>query len=187
MKVRLLALILCFLCVSESGTHTETDNQPDSFKAIQDIQTQIDDLTVTFTALELIDDYTVFITAYCAEECGWNYETSSGATCHRSSEENRINEPSTCAVDLRYFGYSTLFYIPSEDRIYIAEDTGAFRGLWLDLYEESLSDVIYFPTRYETVYTCEFVTRQIRSGDYNIHKYIREVFINDIRTGIKGD
>lgn len=102
----------------------------------------------------LYDEYKLFITAYCSEECGWSYSTSSGATCHRSSEANRY-EPTTCAVDLNYFPYGTLFYVPSEDRVYVAEDTGAFSGMWIDLYQDDMSDVIGYPTRYEYCYTCE--------------------------------
>ena len=113
-------------------------------------------VTITYQDLVLYDSYTVFITAYCAEECGWNYSTSSDTICHRSSEDNRY-EPTTCAVDLHYFPYGTLFYVPSEDRVYVAEDTGAFRGMWIDLYQDDMSDVISYPTRYETVYICDFV------------------------------
>ena len=110
-------------------------------------------ITVKYKRLVLGNEYKVFLTAYCAEECGWNYSTSSGTICHREID-NYV--PSTCAVDLNYFRYGTMFYIPSEDRVYIAEDTGAFRGMWLDLYQDDISDVYSYNTRYENVYICWF-------------------------------
>lgn len=145
-----------------------------------DLEEKIDGMTITYYELILIDTYDCFITAYCAEECGWNYETSSGSICHRSGYDERY-EPTTCAVDLKYFGYDTLFYIPSEDRIYIAEDTGAFRGFWLDLYQDDMEEVRWFNTRYETIYTCEFVEREIVISENNIFDYLKEV-INESNT-----
>lgn len=121
----------------------------DSFKR------HLDRIPLTSYRIVLGEEYTVFITAYCAEECGWNYWTSSGTYCHRASWLNRHTEPTTCAIDRNYFSYGDMFYVPSEDRVYIAEDTGAFRGMWLDLYQDDMSDVIWYPTRYETVYACE--------------------------------
>lgn len=103
----------------------------------------------------LYDEYKMFITAYCAEECGWSYSTSSGEICHRSSETDRY-EPTTCAIDRSYFSYGTLFYVPSEDRVYVAEDTGpGVRGYWIDTYQDDMSDVTGYNTRYEICYTCE--------------------------------
>ena len=119
-------------------------------RAISDIE-----ITVEYPRMCIGDSYRMFITAYCAEECGWNYSTSSGATCHRTVNGDTIFEPTTCAIDLRYFRYGTLFYVPSEDRVYVAEDTGpGVRGLWMDTYQEDMSDVYGYNTRYETVYVC---------------------------------
>jgi 3D (Asp-Asp-Asp) domain-containing protein len=120
-------------------------------------------ITVTFEELVLGDGHRVFLTAYCAEECGWNYSTSSGEICHRE-DDNYV--PSTCAIDLNYFKYGTMFYVPSEDRVYIAEDTGAFRGMWIDTYQHSMSDVYSYNTRYETVYICWF--EEVESSTYYI-------------------
>lgn len=134
-------------------TSTPTPEIPDEPNVL-DVMMTFSPILVT--EMVILDEYDVFITAYCAEECGWNYWTSSGEYCHRSSWENRIDEPTTCAIDLDYFDYGDLFYIPSEDRVYIAEDTGAFRGLWLDLYQDDISDVNGFDTRYETIYVVTF-------------------------------
>lgn len=210
-KVPLLALIFCFLCVSGMLLMSDTHNnepivfdgfnvwdfyvpplpskihpreKPAALLPMRALQDEFEKVRLTYYEIELGDSYRCFITAYCAEECGWNYATSSGAICHRSSEANRY-EPSTCAIDRAYFSYNTLFYVPSEDRVYIAEDTGAFRGLWLDLYQDSMGDVISYNTRYETIYTCEIVQKSVPAYYYNIHKYIREAFKNECRSGFE--
>ena len=95
-----------------------------------------------------------YITAYCAEECGWNYSTSSGAICHYSDQ---WYEPTTCAMDRSVFHYGDLFMI--DGKIYVAEDTGsAVKGLHWDLYRESMDEVNYFGSHYTDVYSVEFVT-----------------------------
>ena len=141
------------------------------------------DVMMTFspimvTEMVILDEYHCFITSYCAEECGWNYWTSSGAYCHRSSWENRIDEPTTCAIDLRYFDYGDLFYIPSEDRIYIAEDTGAFRGIWLDLYQSDMSSVRGYDTRHETIYSVTFEYYLEPAIKYDAIKLSNKEFLN---------
>ena len=143
----------------------------------KDLVRKIDSVPIMVQELVLGDSYRVFITAYCAEECGWNYWTSSGTYCHRSSDINRY-EPSTAAIDLRYWNYGDMFYIPSEDRVYIAEDTGAFRGMWLDLYVDDMSDVRSFNTRYETVYTVAFEYHEEPISKYDVRPYISEVMKN---------
>ena len=141
----------------KSPTPTPVPEEEDHFmEALSDAEILVKEMVIE-------DEYYVFLTAYCAEECGWNYWTSSGEYCHRSDWEYRY-EPSTCAVDLRYFPYGTLFYVPSEDRVYIAEDTGAFSGYWLDLYQSDMSDVVYYDTRYETIYTISFEYHYVRLG-----------------------
>lgn len=132
---------------------------------------KIDGVPLLCTKLVLGDSYNVFLTAYCAEECGWNYETSSGEICHRSSEINRY-EPSTAAIDLRYFRYGDLFYIPSEDRVYIAEDTGAFRGMWIDLYQDDMQDVQNYNTRYETVFMVEIEYYFVPASKFDVRRFL---------------
>lgn len=132
-------------------------------RAISDIE-----ITVEYPRMCIGDSYRMFITAYCAEECGWNYSTSSGATCHRTVNGDTIFEPTTCAIDLRYFRYGTLFYVPSEDRVYVAEDTGpGVKGLWMDTYQEDMSDVYGYNTRYETVYVCWYED-QVEDYEYGM-------------------
>lgn len=129
--------------------------KPD-IQLLPDIRMKMQLQQVEYVRVVLYDEYRFFITAYCAEECGWSYSTSSGAICHRASWDYRYSEPTTCAIDRSYFGYDTLIYIPSEDRVYIAEDTGpGVRGYWIDTYQDDMSDVYGYNTRYETCYTCD--------------------------------
>lgn len=145
------------------------------FEELRELNIKIAEMpiTITRTRMVLYDAHTVFLTAYCAEECGWNYSTSSGEICHRSSEDNHY-EPTTCAIDLRYFRYGTMFYVPSEDRVYIAEDTGpGVQGLWIDTYQDDMSDVYGYNTRYETVYICDFEDYEETMRIPNIREYMK--------------
>lgn len=105
---------------------------------------------------------TYFITAYCPAECGYNgnnfpagWTTASGEICHYSEE---WDEPTTCAIDRNYHGFGEVILVgdpddPDNRKIYITEDTGpGVRGRWVDCFVESMEEVYYFPTRYESVY-----------------------------------
>ena len=104
---------------------------------------------------------TYFITAYCPSECGYNGEnyptgwtTASGEICHRADWEDRLWEPTTCAVDRSIHSFGDMFYIEEFDRVFIAEDTGpGVNGRHLDLFYEEYDDVISFPTGYYAVYS----------------------------------
>ena len=66
-----------------------------------------------------------------------------------------------------------MFYVPSEDRVYVAEDTGpGVRGLWLDTYQNDISDVYGYPSRYETVYLCEVEYYTVNADHYDVRNYI---------------
>ena len=148
---------------------------PEALLVIQEINRQMGQVTMTCSRLVFGNEYRVFLTAYCAEECGWNYSTSSGTICHRSNWVYRNYEPTTCAIDLRYFRYGTLFYVPSEDRVYIAEDTGpGVVGMWIDTYQEDMSDVYGYNTRYETVYTVDIEYYEVQMSNYDVRFYIYE-------------
>lgn len=130
----------------------------------------IGEIEIEYTDIEYEYIGTYYITAYCPWECGYNGEnfpkgwyTASGTICHRADYENRLTEPTTCAVDPRIHSIwgETYFYIPEFDRVFVAEDTGsAVKGYHLDLfYEDDVSD---FPTGYYTVYSVEYVTKTVR-------------------------
>lgn len=104
-----------------------------------------------------------FITAYTAEECGWNYGTSSGATCHYEEE---WYEPTTCAIDRSVHGYGELLLVgdpESTDRkVYVTEDTGSgVKGLWVDCYVDSMAEVRTWQTGWRPVYSVSFETKNI--------------------------
>ena len=104
---------------------------------------------------------TYFITAYCPSECGYNGEnyptgwtTASGEICHRADWEDRLWEPTTCAIDRSIHSFGDMFYIEEFDRVFVAEDTGpGVNGRHLDLFYEEYDDVISFPTGYYAVYS----------------------------------
>lgn len=149
---------------------------PDAVALMKKIKAFRFKITADYQVLVLDDEFKCFLTGYCAcmECCGSTAGiTASGTYCHRSDDEHAIFEPTTCAIDMNYFDFGDLFYIPSENRVYIAEDNGAFRGIWLDLYQyEHNPDVVYFETRYEWIYTCHYETRTTRAGIYDVHDYI---------------
>lgn len=127
---------------------------------------------ITITAIEYEYIGTYFVTAYCPYECGYtgdNYPkgwmTASGEICHRSDYEDRLYQPTTCAIDRRYHSFGDMFYIEEFDRVFIAEDTGAFSGRWLDLFYEDYEDVLSFPTGYYTVYSVQYVTKTIKAKE----------------------
>ena len=149
---------------------------PDALALMNKIKAFRWKVKANYQVLVLDDCFKCFITGYCAcmECCGSTAGiTASGTYCHRSDEEHAIFEPSTCAIDMNYFDFGDMFYIPSENRTYIAEDNGAFRGIWIDLYQEEHNpDVVYFDTRYEWIYTCHIETRETTAGIYNVHDFI---------------
>lgn len=121
---------------------------------------------------------TYFITAYCAckECCGWDTGiTASGETVHRANEINRKSQPTTAAIDPSLHSFGDLIYVPSEDRIYICEDTGsAVKGHHIDLYQDDHEAVQGYNTRYEDLYSVTTRTILEPAGTYDIHKYINQ-------------
>lgn len=101
-----------------------------------------------------------YITAYCPWECGYNgnnypagWRTSSGEICHYSDDPM---VPTTCAIDRSYHGYGE--YLMVDGKIYVTEDTGpGVRGMWIDIFVESMDEVQTFGSHYTDVYYVEFV------------------------------
>ena len=161
---------------------------PESLEVYQEFYRQLGQVTLTDKRIVLKNSYKVFFTAYCAEECGYrvyadgsnNYPaghiTSTGTICHRSTEFMRY-EPSTCGVDPKYFSYGTMFYVPSEDRVYIAEDTGYISGAWIDTYQESMEEMLAYNVRYETIWTIDLEEYEVLSSNYNVRPIIADMFL----------
>ena len=149
---------------------------PEVIDDIHDIRQLMGELSYQRRRIVLGDSHRMFITAYCSAECGGSTMTSSGATVHR---EDDPYEPTTCAIDRRYFSYGDLFYIPSEDRIYVAEDTGSgVKGMWLDEFHLTMGDVNRYNTRYETVYECEIVYDDILLSNFDIREEINYYYFS---------
>lgn len=121
-----------------------------------------------------------FITAYCPEECGWSWSTSSGAICHYEEE---WYEPTTAAIDRRFHGYNEILAIgDGEDRkLYVTEDTGpGVQGHWIDCFVETMDEVRAWDTGWRPVYRVSYETHYVsaREGrkqyaafnDYLLHR-----------------
>ena len=124
-----------------------------------------EEITVKVMYKESLGSY--FITSYCPYECGGSWQTASGATCHRADYEDRLKDPTTCAIDRKIHSFGDLFYIEEFDRVFIAEDTGsAVKNKHLDLFYIDYSDVVSFPTGYYEVYSVyyEEITLEVIKG-----------------------
>lgn len=139
----------------------------------EDIREKMSNIQIKCEMMELRSLGTYFITGYCACSrcCGqWAHgETASGATVHRADEEHRLTEPTTAAIDPRLHKFGELIYVPSEDRVYICEDTGSgVKGKWLDCYQSDHSAVQSFNTRREELFSVSWKSITFRAGDYDI-------------------
>lgn len=109
-----------------------------------------------------------YITAYCncSKCCTYaNQATASGVYPHSSDDPE---EPTTCAIDPRYFRFGDLFMI--DGKIYVAEDTGsAVKGYHWDLYQEDHSSVQSFDSHYADVYRVTIHTHTMKGEEFNEH------------------
>ena len=106
------------------------------------------EITYWTTHTEYLGIY--FLTAYSDEET-YSRTTASGVEVHYSEDPY---EPTTCAIDRNYHQFGDLFMI--DGKVYVAEDTGAFRGLWIDCFVESMEEVNSWETRYDSVYSVSY-------------------------------
>lgn len=133
--------------------------------------------TITEVSIEYTYLGYYYITAYAPEECGYNgynyptgWTTASGAICHRADYENRLTEPTTCAIDRSLHRFGDLFYIPDFDRIFVAEDTGgAVRGKHIDLFYDYYG-MLSFPTGSYEVYAVEYIYTDAEVEYYDFEK-----------------
>jgi len=154
---------------------------PESIEVNLELRRKMGEIPLTCSRLVFYNEYRMFLTGYCAEECGWNYWTSNGTYCHRANWAYRNSEPTTCAIDRSYFSYGTMFYVPSEDRVYIAEDTGpGVRGMWIDTYQNDMEDVYSYNTRYETVWTVDIEYYTVQASNYDVRLLLDDQFLEGI-------
>ena len=158
--------------IEETETETIIEREIRGPRVSNDLINMFTGITIYYTTLETEYCCRGYITAYCAEECGWNYSTSSGAICHYSDD---WMEPTTCAIDRQYFNYGELFMI--DGRLYVAEDTGsAVKGLHWDLYYESMDEVRSFGSHYTDVYIAWFEEHSMVTGGRleNLNYYLQD-------------
>ena len=153
----------------------------------------LDSVYITGATISIWGGERYYITAYCPWECGFNgnnfpagWRTASGTICHRATWENRYLEPTTCAIDMSYNHFGDMFYIAEFDRVFIAEDNGAFRGKWIDLFYEDYAEMASFPTGYYTVYSVEVSEYCVRACDYDVREYINEYQRNSVQYRVDG-
>ncbi len=136
-------------------------------------------LSYNYIETEYVGRY--FITAYCPEECGWSWTTSTGTTCHWSSD---WSEPTTCAIDtsVRKYGEYIMVGYPSSSnkKIYHCEDCGpGVRGNWVDCFVETMDEVRAWNTRYDNVYLVRFKTATLEGSLYEIDRRMNDA-LDDI-------
>lgn len=142
----------------------ETKHEPVELEAVDEFY----DLRDTYLSLDVhyqtmstkyLGKY--FITAYCPEECGGSWKTSSGATCHYSDE---WNEPTTCAIDRNFHGFGEFLLV--NGKLYITEDTGpGVRGAWIDCFVETMDEVRAWDTGYKSVYSVSFEDHIVKGNE----------------------
>ena len=122
-----------------------------------------------------------YITGYTSSELGGSTMTASGATCHRASYENRLTEPTTCAIDPSLHDFGDLFYIPAFDTVYVAEDTGsAVKGKHLDLYffDGEYNYALSITGKYE-VYSVEYEYGTVKAYKYDVRGLVANACVGN--------
>lgn len=132
-------------------------------------------ITVRSYQAEYIGEY--FVTAYTAEECGWNYGTASG-------EEVEWHEewyiPTTAAIDPRLHSFYELLMI--DGKVYICTDTGGdIKGHWIDVYVPDMASVRSWETGMRSVYSVQLIEKQIKKAGGKLNDYYNPyLYVNGI-------
>lgn len=136
----------------------------------------IDSMDIQYVLIETEYIGICYITAYCPQECGYieysdgtdnfpkGWMTASGTICHYS--ENNY-EPTTCAIDRNYFGFNELLMI--DGKVYQTEDTGAFRGMWVDVFRPDFDSMWEHGAHYSEVYSVEYVTKTLSAKERKLN------------------
>ena len=137
---------------------TAKEEKPNFRPYLWNAKTHFEVVLTVSTTVEYEYVGSCFITAYCPAECVYNGEnfpkgwsTSSGTICHY---EDEWNVPTTCAIDTRYFSYGDVLCVGdgSDRKYYVCEDTGAFSGMWIDCFVESMDEVRTWESNWRPVY-----------------------------------
>lgn len=142
----------------------------------------LNDMMITVKTLKLTSLGRYYLTAYCncSRCCTYaNQPTASGVYPHYSED---FYTPTTCAIDRKLHKFGELFYIPSENRLFIAEDTGsAIQNNDIDLYFEDHSRVSSYGSHTEEIFRAEVIELTFKAEDYDIHTYLKNKFIEEVR------
>lgn len=144
------------------------------------VEAEYQPIKITYKRMELTSLGRYYLTAYCPSECGYNGDnyptgwlTASGNICHRADYEHRLSEPTTAAIDMSYNRFGDTFYIPYFDRTFIAEDNGAFRGKWIDLFYEDYASVLSFPSGYYEVFSVRWIEETVLVSEEDLQELMK--------------
>lgn len=124
---------------------------------------KIDTVEISFTTIEYEYIGQYFVTAYSDEET-YSRMTASGEEVHWSDSNF---EPTTAAIDRNYHGFYEYLAVDFGDemKVYVTEDTGAFRGKWIDCFVETMEEVQEWPTGYYPIYSVEYVDHTLSTAE----------------------
>lgn len=135
----------------------------EAMRSAVELLRKIDTVEISYTTIEYSYIGTYFVTAYSDEET-WSRMTASGEEVHWSDSNF---EPTTAAIDRNYHGFYEYLAVDFGDykKVYVTEDTGAFRGKWIDCFVETMEEVNSWPTGYYPIYSVEYVEHTLSSAE----------------------
>ena len=177
--------------VTPTPTPTSTPTPtpiPTREKVEQDIWAKMDKVKITGRAIHTESLGRYYITAYCncSKCCGIyaNGYTASGTECHYDGKY----DGTTCAIDRQIHRFNEYIYVPSEDRVYVTEDTGsAVKGRHIDLYFPTHAEVERYGSHYEEVFSVEYVYYQVFAKDYDVRRVLSDNTRDTIQRIASGD
>ena len=134
-----------------------------NLEGAQKLLTKINKLDIQYDYIHTEYIGVCFITSYCPQECGYveysdgtdnfpnGWMTATDTICHYSDSNW---QPTTCAIDPHYFGFGEVLMV--DGKTYVTEDTGAFRGMWVDVFRPTYEEMAEHGSHYSEVYSVEF-------------------------------
>lgn len=151
-------------------------------KVSEEIYSKMEQIQLEATDIKYESLGYYYITAYCdCEKCCYPSTgmTASGTYTHYASWNNRLTEPTTCAIDRKLHRFGENIYIPSQDRIYVTEDTGsAVRGRHIDIYFPDHSYVRSYGSHWEEVYKVTYSSHLECALDYDVRRIYFDNLLN---------
>lgn len=169
------------LPVSKRVTPTPTPQPNPTLNIVSsEIWSQMEDIPLVTQTIRTESIGYYYITAYCncSRCCGIyaNGRTASGTECHYESDNYA---GTTCAIDRSLHRFGELLYIPSEDRVYITEDTGsAVLGRHIDIYFPDHSYVQKYGSHTEEVFRVWYEDCLVQANNYDVRPIISHTFLH---------